>query len=127
MTITANGRSKRPKITDEDCRSCGACCVGGFDDGYGWADCTEEDVVRMSRRVRLRLVPIRYGFNFNPAIGATPTRMDPSFGKTCEFLRGTPGKRCSCSIYTTRPSVCAAFQPGSTACHEARRSLELHK
>ena len=113
------------KITGEACRSCGACCVGGFDDGYGWADCTEEDVKQLSRRARLRLVPIHYGFHFNPAIAATPTRMDPSFGKTCAFLRGTPGKRCSCSIYEKRPSICVQFKPGSAGCRDARRALEL--
>lgn len=106
----------RAKITGADCRSCGACCVGGLDDGYGWADCTEEDVRRMSRYVRARLVAIRYGFNYNPAIGATPTRMDPDVGKTCAFLRGTPGSRCSCAIYVTRPSICADFKPGSAGC-----------
>jgi len=99
--------------------------VGGFDDGYGWADCTEDDVLRMSSAVRRRLVPIRYGFNFNPALAATPTRMDETFGKTCAFLRGTPGKRCSCSIYATRPSICAEFRPGSGSCHEARHQLGL--
>jgi len=113
------------KITADDCRSCGACCVGGFDDGYGWADCTEEDILRMSPSVRKKLVPIRYGFNFNPALAATPTRMDETYGKTCSFLRGTPGSRCSCSIYKTRPAICAAFRPGSGPCRDARRQLEL--
>jgi len=113
------------KITGAECRSCGACCVGGLDDGYGWADCTAEDVARMSRRVRLQLVSIRHGFNFNPAIAATPTRKNPSFGKTCTFLRGTPGKRCSCSIYETRPSICFRFKPGGEMCRSFRRALEL--
>lgn len=115
----------RLKITPADCRSCGACCVGGPDDGYGWADCTAADVARLSRDVRRQLVPMRYGFNFSPATAATPTRMDPTFGKTCAFLRGTPGKRCSCSIYETRPTICTAFKPGGLGCREARRALEL--
>jgi len=116
----------RAKITGEDCRSCGACCVGGLDDGGGWADCTEADVIRMSRNTRARLVPIRYGgFIFNEAQVATPTKMDPTFGKVCAFLRGTPGKRCSCSIYEERPSVCAQFKPGGEGCRSARADLEL--
>ena len=79
----------------------------------------------MSPHVRRQLVPIRYGFNFNPAVAATPTRVDEAFGKTCSFLRGTPGKRCSCSIYSTRPSVCSEFRTGGAPCREARRQLEL--
>lgn len=113
------------KITGADCRSCGACCVGGFDDGEGWADCTPEDVAKLSRHVRDKLVVVRYGFNFNPAIAATPTRMDKTFGKMCSFLRGTPGKRCSCSIYETRPSICSEYKPGGEGCRNARRLLEL--
>jgi Fe-S-cluster containining protein len=117
--------TKKIKITSDDCRSCGACCLGGFDDGYGWADCTEEDVVRMSPSVRRRLVAIRYGMHYTPAVMSTPTRMDPTYGKTCAFLRGTPGSRCSCSIYATRPSICSDFRPGGEPCREARRQLEL--
>jgi len=113
------------KITCDDCRSCGACCVGSMDDGHGWADCTEEDVVRMTRSARARLVPIRYGFTFNPAILATPTKMTPEFGKVCSFLRGTPGKRVSCSIYETRPTVCAKYKPGGEGCRQARAEMEL--
>jgi len=104
----------RFKITGEDCRSCGACCIGGMDDGEGWADCSEEDILRMPERLRARL----YGF-------ATPTKMMDAFGKVCAFLRGTPGKRCSCSIYTTRPSVCAQFKPGGVSCRTARAELGL--
>ena len=115
----------RIKITGDDCRSCGACCVGGLDDGYGWADCTPEDVARMSRDVRRRLVPYRHGWSYTPAIKATPTRVDPTYGKMCAFLRGTPGRRCSCSIYATRPKICAVFKPGGEGCREARRQLEL--
>jgi Fe-S-cluster containining protein len=103
-------RQRTVKITSADCRSCGACCVGGFDDGAGWADCTAEDVIRMSRHARVWLVTERYG---------------AEFGKVCAFLRGTPGKRCSCSIYATRPSVCAWYQPGGPGCRNARALLEL--
>jgi Fe-S-cluster containining protein len=118
-------RPKAVKITGADCRSCGACCVGGMDDGEGWADCTEEDVIRMSRHARSRLVAIHYGFAFTPARAATPTKMTPEFGKVCSFLRGTPGKRCSCSIYETRPTICARYKPGGEGCRRARAELEL--
>jgi len=120
-------RQRTVKITSADCRSCGACCVGGFDDGAGWADCTAEDVIRMSRHARVRLVTERYGVTSQVASTsiATPSKMTAEFGKVCAFLRGTPGKRCSCSIYATRPSVCAWYQPGGPGCRNARALLEL--
>lgn len=113
----------RRQITSEDCRSCGACCVGGYDEGYGWADCTVDDVKRMSRAVRARLVPLW------PRAGdvnlATPLVETARWGMGCGFLRGTPGKRVSCRIYATRPTACSNFKPGSRGCIDARRELEL--
>lgn len=50
------GSGRVMKITDADCRSCGACCVANGDGGdvlaYGYADLTPEDVARQSRHVR---------------------------------------------------------------------------
>ena len=37
-------------------------------------------------------------------------------GQECKFLRGNN----TCAIYTTRPNVCVALEPGSDQCHEAR-------
>jgi Fe-S-cluster containining protein len=110
-----------------DCRTCGACCVGpGFDANYGWADCTEADVQRMSRVTQTKLVAIRQrGWIHNAAIAATPTTVHEGLGKVCDFLRGTPGRRCSCQIYATRPAVCREFEPGSRGCKEARGLLEI--
>jgi Fe-S-cluster containining protein len=114
----------RIKITAADCQSCGACCVGG-DVGEGWADCTEDDVLRLSPKVRDQLVPIRYGMTFNPAIGAIPMKRDATVGARCVFLRGTPGKRCACTIYDERPTICATFKPGGVGCRQMREKLEL--
>jgi len=96
-------------MTTPDCKSCGACCLGEYEDGRGFADCTVADVKRMSREVRDRLVR-----------DATPTRMSPKWGKMCAFLRGKPGKEVSCHIYETRPGVCRAFRPGSKHCKDVR-------
>lgn len=104
-----------------DCRTCGACCVGDLDDGRGYADVTEEDAARMSRHVRRRLVVIRS--QWSPSRLQTPTLVTEELGKSCAFLRGTPGRRCSCSIYTTRPDVCREFKPGSARCVSARADL----
>ena len=113
----------REVITGEDCQSCGACCLGG-DEGQGWADCTAEDVMRMTHQVRKQLVPLRLGWAHTERWVATPTVMT-KFGGTCAFLRGTPGKRVSCRIYDTRPEVCRTFKPGSASCREMRRKIEL--
>jgi Fe-S-cluster containining protein len=102
-----------------DCRSCGACCVG-TDTSDGWADCTDEDVRRMSRRVRATLVPISPGWNYSTSWCATPVVTTKKFGAVCAFLRGTPGKRCSCAIYGTRPNTCRSFEPGARGCWEVR-------
>jgi Fe-S-cluster containining protein len=115
--------ASRRQITAEDCRTCGACCVGGFDEGYGWADCTVDDVKRMSRAVRAQLVtqwPTTEDIK-----QATPAVQTDGWGTACAFLRGTPGKRVSCRIYATRPTACSGFKPGSRGCIDARRKLEL--
>jgi Fe-S-cluster containining protein len=113
----------RPKITAADCRFCGACCLGG-DEGQGWADCTVEDVLRMTRQVRARLVQIRPGWFHTANWVATPTVMTYA-GGACAFLRGTPGKRVSCRIYATRPESCRTFKSGSASCRSVRQRLGI--
>jgi Fe-S-cluster containining protein len=113
----------RTEITGNDCRSCGACCIGG-DEGDGWADCTTEDVMRMTRQARAQLVPTSPGWAHTDRWYATPTVMTDT-GGACAFLRGTPGKRVTCRIYETRPEVCRDFRPGSRGCREKRREIGL--
>ena len=105
-----------------DCRSCGACCVGDLDDGTGFAHVSASDVVRMSRHARSRLERQHVG---GEAYLSTPTIATDELGKSCAFLRGTPGKRCSCGIYATRPDVCRDFRPGGPGCRSARIDLGL--
>lgn len=96
-----------------DCKACGACCVGEYDDGLGFADVLVDDMKRMSRHVKARM----------NGVPMTPGVMTERWGKVCGFLRGTPGKRTSCGIYESRPSPCRAFRVGSAACIKARREL----
>lgn len=103
-----------------DCRTCGACCVGDLDDGMGYADCSVDDVRRMSRYARNRLSVIIGG---DIERRMTPGVVTERFGKSCGFLRGTPGKRVSCGIYATRPDACRAFWPGGSDCKRAREEL----
>jgi len=105
-----------------DCRTCGACCVSSQDTPYGWADVSQEDAAKMSRRVRLKLVQTGGGWRFNECHLATPTTWRDDLNcAPCSFLQGTPGQRVTCRIYETRPSVCQRFKPGSRSCLEARR------
>jgi Fe-S-cluster containining protein len=113
------------KITPDDCRSCGACCVANGDGGdviaYGYADLTSEDVERMSPHVRRQLHDLSIG---GETRYATRAKELASGAVGCQFLRGTPGKRCSCSIYETRPEVCQKFRVGGSICKLARAVLE---
>lgn len=112
-----------PVTADLDCRTCGACCVGDMDDGYGFADCTEADVARMSRAARRRLTVVRSGWA-GDAVG-TPAIVTEELGKSCGFLRGTPGRRVSCRIYESRPDACRRYRPGGPGCRAAREALGL--
>jgi Fe-S-cluster containining protein len=114
------------KITAADCRSCGACCVaGGSGEGvrdHGYADVTPDDAARMSRLVRSQLYQPRLDGRTRYA---TTAKQLPSGQYACRYLRGTPGSRCSCSIYGTRPEICSTFVVGGHLCRAARLTLEL--
>lgn len=106
-----------------DCLTCGACCVGDLDDGAGFADCSVDDVKRMSRHARSRLTDVRYFLDVDRK--QTPGVVTEEFGKSCGFLRGTPGRRASCGIYETRPDVCRRYRPGGVGCRAAREAIGL--
>lgn len=89
---------------------------------YGYADLTKEDVVQLSRHARRKIQEAFLGGELRHMI---PAKELPSGAATCLFLRGTPGRRCSCSIYESRPSVCRDFKPGSRRCQAARKDLPL--
>ena len=114
------------KITGADCRSCGACCVANGDGGdvlaYGYADLTSEDVDRLTPHVRRQLHELFIG---GETRYATRAKQFTSGAVGCQYLRGTPGQRCSCSIYETRPEVCQRFRVGGHTCREARAALAL--
>lgn len=84
------------KITETDCRACGACCVASGDGGdvlaYGYADLTSDDVTRLSPRVRRQLHTFFVG---DETRYATRAKQLASGAVGCQHLRGTPGQRCS--------------------------------
>jgi Fe-S-cluster containining protein len=118
----------RLKITAADCRSCGACCTtdegGGDVLAYGYADLSTEDVARLSPRVRAQLHDLSVG---GERRYATRAKQLPAGACVCQHLRGTPGQRCSCTIYETRPEICREFRVGGLRCREARAALELSR
>src|SRR5512143_1299690 len=111
-------------ITSADCRMCGACCVSGGSGedvrDHGYADVTDKDVVRLSSHVRKQLHRVTDGA---PTHYRTASKQLPSGAYACLHLRGTPGQRCSCAIYTTRPEICRDFRVGGAACRAARLAL----
>lgn len=115
---------KAVKITAADCRSCGACCVATGDGSevltYGYADLTSKDVKRMTPHVRRQLYEFFIG---GETRHATRAKQLTSGAVGCQYLRGTPGARCSCSIYETRPEVCQKFRVGGSTCKLARAAL----
>ncbi|MBI1779160.1 MAG: YkgJ family cysteine cluster protein [Proteobacteria bacterium] len=86
-----------------DCQTCGACCAYSSE----WPRFTLEDDAALAR------IP--------------PTLVDEGLGRMrcqgdrCAALIGEVGVSTSCSIYSVRPDVCRACQPGDEACLIARR------
>ena len=89
------------------CRSCGACCSFSKE----WPRFTLESEAELER------IPAAF-------VDARLTHMRCE-GDRCSALAGTVGVSTSCQIYSVRPHVCRACEPGDEACHLARRRFEL--
>jgi len=89
------------------CRSCGACCAFSKE----WPRFTLEDDADLDRIPR-ELVDRRLG----------RMRCD---GDRCDALVGEVGVSTSCRIYSVRPHVCRACEPGDDACRLARHRFGL--
>jgi len=89
------------------CRSCGACCAFSKE----WPRFTLEDEADLER-IPSELIDQRLG------------RMRCS-GDRCAALAGEVGVSTSCAIYSVRPDVCRACEPGDDACRLARHRFGL--
>lgn len=104
-----------------DCRTCGACCLSrawNHDDGP-FADVGDDEAERIEAKKPNAIVycpPSGWAFR------ETQLAMRVANGR-CVALKGSVGRRVSCSIYEDRPSGCAEFEPGSEACLEIRRKV----
>ncbi len=84
------------------CQSCGACCAYSRE----WPRFTLEDDAALAR------IPADF-------IDDTLGRMRCQ-GDRCAALSGEIGVATACTIYSVRPDVCRACQPGDDACRMAR-------
>ena len=89
------------------CRSCGACCAYSRD----WPRFTTEDECDLHR--------IPHAFT-DHHLG----RMQCD-GDRCAALVGEVGVATSCAVYSVRPEVCRACEPGDDACRMARQRFGL--
>lgn len=94
-----------------DCRTCGACCVNppsNAAEGFvSWVEIAPSDgLLRRPDLVRKLVV--------RDAGGVPHLRLVE--GGRCAALRGAPGRRVTCAIYTDRPSPCRRVQAGDRLC-----------
>jgi Fe-S-cluster containining protein len=111
------------KKSEIDCRKCGACCspqtwgcsMSEQKDGYvqlldfDLEVMSEEYVRKHVKKSRKHGLQLACKKNHN--------------GCVCVALRGTVGKRVSCSIYERRPHACRIFEKGGPACLETLRQI----
>jgi Fe-S-cluster containining protein len=107
------------KLTSEDCRKCGVCCVS-LTEHPEYADVTEKDKARLGQRfVRLNVLQDAIKTEWKTQ------RTGPFKGVqacSCVALRGSLMSRVSCSVYKVRPEVCKkAVKPGDRTCLRVRQ------
>lgn len=99
-----------------DCTRCGACCCNpDVNRRRGlWNYIQVEKTDRLLRKPDLvrRLVVLDDD-------GIPHMKLDRD--QRCVALRGTVGKRVTCTIYPYRPTGCRLVQPGDAECRQARR------
>jgi uncharacterized protein len=90
-----------------DCRTCGACCAFSRD----WPRFTLETDADIARIPEALVCETASGMR--------------CIGDRCSALIGEVGVATACSIYSVRPDVCRACEPGDDACRIARRHFFL--
>lgn len=99
-----------------DCVSCGACCFGR----RNYVQVFNHDAARLGAERMTELVADPVGeFPAGGGRAAEPTRYMKMTHGHCGALR-IGNAQFLCSVYETRPTVCRALEPGSSACLEAR-------
>lgn len=99
---------------DYDCRTCAACCAAEVPLPF-YVGLDTVDIARLSPRFRAEKV----------ARQSILTRLDATGRCVCVALRGTVGRRASCTIYPRRPHACRELAVGSEDCLRARAQAGL--
>lgn len=97
-----------PRLSDDSCGPCGACCRQGFDR----VDVRPRDVIR--KRHPELVHEDGWGVHL------------PRPGGSCVALEIASGEH-RCRVYADRPRSCAEFAIGGDACLEARRRVGLSR
>lgn len=92
---------------DAVCRSCGACCAFSKE----WPRFSTEDDADLDR------IPVEFVDRQLRGIRCE--------GDRCSALVGEVGVATTCRIYSIRPDVCRACEPGDDACRLARDRFGL--
>jgi Fe-S-cluster containining protein len=98
---------KLPDVDASPCTACGACCAYAAAWPRFWTDADDAIAALPPNLV---------------AEDGTGMACD---GDRCRALVGVVGEATRCSIYSRRPEVCRACQPGDDACHMARAHYRL--
>jgi len=97
----------QPTLDAATCQTCGACCSYSSE----WPRFSLEDDAALDR------IPRAF-------VDDTQGRMRCD-GNRCTALVGDVGVATACAIYSIRPDVCKACEPGDDACLMARRHFNL--
>lgn len=107
LTTSSESIAEKSPEAASPCRSCGACCSFSRD----WPRFTTENDSDLDR------IPRRFADHH---LG----RMQCE-GDRCAALVGEVGISTSCAVYSVRPEVCRACEPGDEACQLARYRFDL--
>jgi uncharacterized protein len=102
-----------------DCQRCGACCCNGAENRREgveeWVEVAADEQIATRQRSAKLLV----------ANSAGVLHLRLVDGGRCIALRGSIGRRVSCSVYDVRPRPCRRVQPGDASCLRARADAGL--
>lgn len=95
-----------------DCQLCGACCAAPWDKPY-YVGLTAAEERGFQRR--------GLGSYVSADAHSLRTKRASASALVCACLKGNPGGKVGCMVYSVRPRACRIFEPGSEDCLEARR------
>ena len=123
-----------------DCQKCGVCCLPDKPQlgSLAWVTVFEKELQAMGPELAEKFTEPDHGMlladlgivqspvDNMPGVGAVRLmRTKVKDGQVmCKALTGTPGKACSCAVYSTAPRICKAVEKGSLSCLAYRRQYQ---